>query len=152
MEKKGLAFSAPAPWDESQTVGESLLTPTRIYVKQLLRLTNKGLLKGMAHITGGGLYENVPRMLPKTLAAEIDVATWTVPPVFRWLKQAGNVSSTEFARAWNTGLGMVCVVAKEQVAAVVELLSRDNETVYIIGQLVPRETEGCVLKNLAAWD
>lgn len=152
VERKGLSYHDAAPWDATgKTVGESLLTPTRIYVKPLLRAVRKGLLKGMAHITGGGLYDNIPRMLPETLAAEVDVGAWTVPPVLRWLKQAGNVESHEFARTWNTGLGMVIVVSRENATAAKELLEEAGETVSVVGQLVARSGEGCVLKNIEAW-
>ncbi|KAI9850781.1 MAG: hypothetical protein M1830_006960, partial [Pleopsidium flavum] len=127
VEMKGLSYNDPAPWDEKTSVGSSLLTPTRIYVKSLLRAVRKDLVKGMSHITGGGLVENVPRMLPKHLAAEIDVSTWPMPPVFAWLKRAGNVSSAEFGRAFNTGLGMILVISKENATAVVAELEDAGE-------------------------
>lgn len=98
IERKNLSYTDPAPWDSSTSVGLSLLTPTKIYVKSLLQVTNKHLVKGLSHITGGGLTENVPRMLPKHLAAEIDVAAWQLPPVFRWLKQGGNVAPAEMGK------------------------------------------------------
>ncbi|KAI9786889.1 MAG: hypothetical protein M1839_005120 [Geoglossum umbratile] len=152
IERKGLSYDSAAPWDETMSIGLSLLTPTRIYVKPLFALAQKKLVKGMSHITGGGLTENIPRVLPKQLAAEVDVTTWSLPPVFTWLKEAGNVSSTEFARAFNTGLGMVLVVSVENVKQVVGELEGAGETVFQIGRLVTREAEGCILKNLEAWD
>jgi len=151
VELKRLSYSDPAPWDEKTSVGLSLLTPTRIYVKPLLRTVRKDLIKGMSHITGGGLVENVPRMLPNHLAAEINVSTWPMPPVFAWLKKAGNVSSAEFGRAFNTGLGMILVVSEENVKAVVAELEDAGETVFEVGTLVRRDGEGCVLNNLMAW-
>jgi len=152
IELNGLSFNDPAPWDERISVGLSLLTPTRIYVKPVLGAVRKGVIKGMAHITGGGLVENVPRMLPNHLAAKIDVSRWSVPPVFAWLKKAGNISSIEFGRAFNTGLGMVLVVSKDNVKAVVAELEDAEESVFEVGMLVRRNGEGCVLEGLEAWE
>jgi len=147
-----LQYTDPAPWDGSTSIGLSLLTPTRIYVRPLLQVTNKHLVKGLSHITGGGLTENVPRMLPKHLAARIDVSAWQLPPVFKWLKQTGNVAASEMGRTFNTGIGMVAAVSKENARQVTSELEAAGEKVYTIGKLVPRTTEGCVLLNLASWD
>lgn len=152
VERQGLSYHDKAPWAPNTTVGASLLTPTRIYVKPLLKAVEKDLLKGMAHITGGGLYDNIPRMLPKTLAAEVDVSAWSVPPVLKWLKEAGNVESREFARTWNTGLGMVIVVSKENAAEAKKVLEEAGERVSVIGKLFPRGEDEVVLKNLDAWN
>lgn len=152
VERQGLSYHDQAPWAPNTTVGASLLTPTRIYVKPLLKAVEKDLLKGMAHITGGGLYDNIPRMLPKTLAAEVDVSAWSVPPVLKWLKEAGNVESREFARTWNTGLGMVIVVSKENAAEAKKVLEEAGERVSVIGNLFPRGEDEVVLKNLDAWN
>jgi phosphoribosylamine--glycine ligase/phosphoribosylformylglycinamidine cyclo-ligase len=152
LAREKLVYTDAAPWDKSTTVGLSLLTPTKIYVRQLLKVTNKNLIKGLAHITGGGLTENIPRMLPSHLAAEVDVAAWQLPAIFKWLKQAGNVSSTEMGRTFNTGIGMVAVVSKENAHLVISTLEASGEKVYTIGELVQRSVEGCVLKNLASWD
>lgn len=149
--QEDLSYDSPAPWDESTTVGQSLLTPTRIYVRSLLQLVEKDLVLGMAHITGGGLTENIPRMLPKELAAEVDVEAWSLPPVFSWLKKAGNVESLEFARTFNTGIGMVLVVSEKLVHDAVSELEKAGETVYRIGRLIKRTEHGCVLKNLDSW-
>ncbi|KAI1754287.1 phosphoribosylamine--glycine ligase [Xylaria castorea] len=161
LARENLAYSAPAPWASSSssssssatttTVGESLLTPTRIYVRSVLKALPH--LKGLAHITGGGLTENVPRTLPAHLAAEIDVRAWTLPPVFGWLKRAGNVQASEMARTFNTGVGMVAVVAAGDADAVTRTLRDEGETVYTIGKLVDRDQggEGCVLKGLESW-
>ncbi|KAI1375905.1 phosphoribosylamine--glycine ligase [Hypoxylon crocopeplum] len=155
LAREKLGYASPAPWDASsqqqKSVGDALLTPTRIYVKSVLATLPR--LKGLAHITGGGLTENVPRMLPKHLAAEIDVATWDLPPVFRWLKNAGNVEAAEMARTFNNGVGMVAVVSPADAEAVKAELEMAGETVYTIGKLTARtNTEtGCVLKNLESW-
>ncbi|KAK4138227.1 phosphoribosylamine--glycine ligase [Trichocladium antarcticum] len=153
----GLAYTDPCPWDDpaggAASLGDALLTPTRIYVRPLLDVLAKtgGAVKGMAHITGGGLSENVPRMLPKHLAAEIDVASWALPAVFGWLAKA--VEPKEMARAFNTGVGMVLAVAEDRAEEVVRLLEGHGETVYTVGRLAERAEggSGCVLKNLETW-
>ncbi|OTB07183.1 hypothetical protein M426DRAFT_318209 [Hypoxylon sp. CI-4A] len=152
LAREKLDYASPAPWSPSSSVGDSLLTPTRIYVRSVLAALPR--LKGLAHITGGGLTENVPRMLPKNLAAEIDVGSWTLPPVFRWLKNAGNVEANELARTFNNGVGMVAVVSPADVDAVKKGLEGSGETVYTIGKLTARtdEATGCVLKNLESWN
>lgn len=152
VESKGLGYHDKAPWAPSTSIGESLLTPTRIYVKPLLKAVEKDLLKGMAHITGGGLYDNIPRMLPKHLAAEVEIGTWPVPAVLKWLKEAGNVESHEFARTWNTGLGMVIVASKEKAKEAQQLLEQEGEKVYVLGKLIKRDGEGTVLNNIQAWN
>ncbi|KAG5992522.1 hypothetical protein E4U43_003740 [Claviceps pusilla] len=150
VQSAGLAYDSPAPWDASQTVGESLLTPTRIYVKSLLPVI--GQIKGLAHITGGGLVENVPRMLPETLAADISYGSWDILPVFKWLKQAGNVDPLEMCRTFNSGIGMVIAVDAAKADAVEKQLAA-SEKVYRIGRLVRRESgqPGCTVTNLASW-
>lgn len=152
IETVGLNFSDKAPWGEGETIGESLLTPTRIYVKPLLRVIKKNLVKGVAHITGGGLIDNVPRMLPQDLAAEMNVAAWPVPKVLSWLKLEGKIEHDEFAKTFNTGLGMVMVVSQEDVQETMEELSKAGETVYQVGNVTERHKDGCVLKNRDAWD
>jgi phosphoribosylamine--glycine ligase/phosphoribosylformylglycinamidine cyclo-ligase len=150
--REGISYTDAAPWDNSTTVGLSLLTPTKIYVRSLQPVIKKGVVKGLAHITGGGLIENIPRMLPKHLAAEVDVASWELPPVFRWLKKAGNVEPLEMGRTFNTGIGMVAVVGKDHVQQVIAELESAGEKVYKIGRLVTRTTDACTLKNLRSWD
>jgi phosphoribosylamine--glycine ligase/phosphoribosylformylglycinamidine cyclo-ligase len=152
VDRERLPYTDPAPWNNTTSVGLSLLTPTRIYVKPLLKVIMKKLLLGLSHITGGGLTENIPRMLPSHLAAEVDVSSWQLLPVFKWLKQAGNVSSAEMGRTFNMGVGMVAVVNKENVKQVISELEAEGETVYTIGKLVSRKTDGCLLNNTAAWD
>ncbi|KAL8953965.1 MAG: hypothetical protein Q9222_000175 [Ikaeria aurantiellina] len=96
-ERAGLRYTDPSPWSNGELVGESLLTPTRIYVKSIQAATEKDLIKGMAHITGGGLTDNVPRMLPEHLAAVLDASTWKVPEVMKWLKKTGNISNVSIS-------------------------------------------------------
>ncbi|MFL1874685.1 phosphoribosylformylglycinamidine cyclo-ligase [Hansschlegelia beijingensis] len=135
--RSGVALDAPAPFAPLQSLGRALLAPTRIYVRPLLAaLKATGGLKALAHITGGGLPDNLPRVLPDGLGAEIDLSRITPPPVFGWLASAGDVAETEMLRAFNCGVGMVAVVAADEAEAVAELLRREGETVTIIGEIV----------------
>ncbi|KAF4548157.1 Homoserine kinase [Elsinoe fawcettii] len=160
IEHSGLDFASPAPFqvadeDKGKTLGQILLTPTKIYVRSLLEVVKKDLVKGMAHITGGGLYDNIPRMLPDHLGADVDAARWDVPPVMRWLKKAGNVEAKEFARTWNTGLGMVLVVAGEKVDEVKSVLEKEGERIYVIGKLVERKDisgDEVLVRGMERWD
>ncbi|KAM7199094.1 putative bifunctional purine ADE1 [Naviculisporaceae sp. PSN 640] len=153
VDKRGVRYTDSCPWEEGKTVGEALLTPTKIYVKSLLNVLEKeqGAVKGMAHITGGGLTENVPRMLPDELAAEIEVGSWEVPGVFRWLRES--VEPKEMARTFNNGVGMVLAVEEGRVEGVKKVLEESGEKVWVIGRLKSKEAgeEGCVLKGLEAW-
>ncbi|KAM0334084.1 hypothetical protein ACHAQA_001104 [Verticillium albo-atrum] len=154
VEREGLQYSDSAPWDQGRSVGENLLTPTRIYVKSLRGVVEKGLVKGLAHITGGGLIDNVPRMLPDELAAEIDLTSWQVPAVFKWLKVNGNVEALQMCRTFNMGIGMVVAVGTDQVEGTVAALEAAGEKVSRIGRLVKREGEACVMTNMTAvaWE
>jgi len=138
----GLAWDAPAPFREGMTLGEALLTPTRIYVKPLLKaIRETGALKALAHITGGGFPENIPRVLPKHLAAEVDLDSIPVPPVFSWLAKTGGVEAKEMLRTFNCGIGMIVVVAPENAQAVINTLTNEGEIVVPLGRMVER-TEG----------
>ena len=124
-----------APFDDGRTLGEALLVPTRLYVKQALAAIRAGGVHGLAHITGGGLTENLPRVLPEGLGAEIDLATWPLPPVFRWLAETGRLSEAELLKTFNAGNGMVAVVAADRAAALTSLLESLGETVFAIGHV-----------------
>jgi phosphoribosylformylglycinamidine cyclo-ligase len=139
VERAGLDWQADAPFAEDRTLAEALLTPTRVYVKPLLAAIRKtGAIKAMAHITGGGFPENIPRALPKTLAAEIDLDAVAVPPVFSWLAEAGGIEAHEMLRTFNCGIGMVLVVAAENVDAVTRSLESSGEAVSTIGRIIER--------------
>jgi len=153
VERSGLAWSDPAPFDRSRSLGEALLEPTRIYVKSCLAALAAGGVTGFAHITGGGLLENPPRSYAETIAAEIDATAWELPPVFRWLAETGGVPAAELARTFNCGIGMTVTVSLERANAVTEALTAGGETVYRIGRLVER-AEGAPsvsLEGLGAW-
>jgi phosphoribosylformylglycinamidine cyclo-ligase len=134
VEASGLGYADPAPFAPGLSLGEALLTPTRIYVKSCLAAARAGLAKGMAHITGGGLIENPPRMLGDGLACEIDGAAWTPPPVFGWLAQVGRVDAQEMARTFNCGIGMALATDRPDEAQA--LLEAAGETVWRIGRVV----------------
>ncbi|GAA5844448.1 hypothetical protein JCM11251_001666 [Rhodosporidiobolus azoricus] len=146
----GYTYSSPVPWDTSRTLGDELLTPTTIYVKQLLPAIRQGSIKGLSHITGGGFTENIPRVLPKGVGCFVDAGSFEFLPVFRWLMKEGNVAPSEMARTFNCGIGMVVVVAKEKAAEVEQLLKASGEAkVYTLGETVAGE--GCEMRNLEKW-
>ncbi len=134
----GLSYDKPAPFDPAQELGAALLAPTRIYVAACLAAIKAGGVHALAHITGGGLDENLPRVLPKELAAQLDGKSWDRPAVFHWLAEAGGIEESEMTRTFNCGIGMAVVVAADQAEALTALLRRAGETVYTIGQIVRR--------------
>ena len=121
-----------------QTIGEELLTPTRLYPRICLPLIREFDIHGMVHITGGGFYENIPRALPEHMGAEVNGAAWTIPPVFRLLQEWGNVDWTEMYRTFNMGIGMVLIVSSDEADRITAQLNAQHETVYHIGHV----TEG----------
>lgn len=139
VELSGLAYDAPAPFAPGKKLGEALLTPTRIYVKPLLKaIRETGAIKALAHITGGGFPENIPRVLPKHLAAEIDLAAVKAPAVFSWLAKTGGVAPNEMLRTFNCGVGMIAVVSPDKADEVAAVLAAEGETVFRLGRMVAR--------------
>jgi len=150
----GLGWDDPAPFAPEKSLGAALLTPTRIYVRTLLAAIHGGRIKALAHITGGGLVENIPRVLPPGFHAELDASRWSIPPVFRWLKAQGGIDDHEFARTFNCGIGMVTIVAPDDADAVKASLTAAGETVYPVGRIVPRSggSSDTVIKGTTtAW-
>lgn len=146
----GLTYSSPCPWDSTKTLGQSLLEPTRIYIKSLLPAAQKGLFKGMSHITGGGFVENIPRVLPKNLGCYVDAKTWDLPPVFKFLMKVGGVEPLEMARTFNNGIGMVILVSPENLEEALQSIKDSGEpVVYKIGEIV--DGSGVEMRNLEAW-
>ena len=133
--RAGLGWNDPSPFADGQTVAESFLMPTRMYVKPCLAAIKAGGVKALAHITGGGLVENLPRVLPAGMGAEIDAASWRGLPVFKWLKETGNIDSAEMFRAFNAGIGMVIVCTHTDVEKIAGALHAAGETVQVIGQI-----------------
>jgi len=147
--RSGLRYDAPSPFGGG-SLGQALLEPTRIYVKQLLgAIRGTGALKGLAHITGGGLPGNVPRCLPDGLRARLDARRWTAPPVFGWLKEVGGVPTDDMLRTFNCGLGMIVVVAESDAGRVAKSLVDAGETVSEIGfiERAPTAEADCVVDH-----
>lgn len=144
----GLSWSDPAPFNDEATLGEALLEPTRIYVKSILKaIRNTHGIKALAHITGGGFPENIPRVLPKDFSAELDLEAIDVPAVFSWLAKTGGVAPEEMMRTFNCGIGMILAVASGQAAQVAAVLQEAGETVTPIGRIVPRRDAGVIYRG-----
>jgi phosphoribosylaminoimidazole synthetase len=137
VERAGLAWDTPAPFAEELTLAEALLAPTRIYVRSILPLIKGGLIKGGAHITGGGLIENPPRAIVDGLHPKIDWNAWPLPPVFDWLQKTGGVSDHELRRTFNCGVGFMLIAGPENAHAVLESLLNAGEDAFVMGQLAP---------------
>ena len=149
----GLGYADPAPFAVSSpeaTLGEVLLTPTRIYVKSCLAAHAANLVHGLAHITGGGLIDNIPRVLPDGLGVVLDAKRWTAPPVFAWLSQQGNVAAAEMAHTFNCGIGMIVIVPASQVNEARGIFEDGGEMVSDIGVVTATTGERVVINNLDA--
>lgn len=138
VERTGLGWDAPAPFTQA-SLGEALLAPTRLYVTSALSAIRAGGVHGLAHITGGGLTENLPRVLPEGLGANVDLDAWPLPPVFKWLAQEGAMDQAELLKTFNAGIGMVLVVAADAADKLVQTLEEAGETVHRIGQVAAGE-------------
>lgn len=137
----GIDYGEAAPFDPKVSLSTALLTPTRIYVRGCLAAIRAGGVRALAHITGGGLLENLPRVLPTHLAADIDGSTWPVPPVFDWLTTDGRVPAAEMLRTFNCGIGMAVVVAPDRAEALTEIFSEHGERVFRIGRIGRRAAD-----------
>ncbi|MDA0662414.1 MAG: phosphoribosylformylglycinamidine cyclo-ligase [Proteobacteria bacterium] len=137
--QSGLGYADDAPFAAGSDLGTALLTPTRIYVKSCLAALKTGGIRAFAHITGGGLTENLPRVLPDGLTAALDTASWPMPPVFDWLAREGGISAGEMRRTFNCGIGMVVIVESQSAPAVRSALEEAGEAVYAIGRIMPRD-------------
>ena len=138
VEMSGLGWDATSPFGGG-TLGAALLAPTRLYVKQALFAVRAGGVHALAHITGGGLTENPPRVIPEGLACEIDLSAWVLPPVFRWLAQTAGMSQPELLKTFNCGIGMMVVVAPDRADTISDLLTEHGETVVRLGRVIPGE-------------
>ena len=152
VDVSGVAYADKAPFAPHLTLGEALLAPTRIYVRSCLAAIRAGTVKALAHITGGGFIDNIPRVLPEGLGASVDAAEIALPPMMSWLANAGNVPHMEMARTFNCGIGMIVVCAPDKAAEAKRLLAEHGESVSEIGQIVPH-TDGSRVEmlNLARW-
>ncbi|WP_137700317.1 phosphoribosylformylglycinamidine cyclo-ligase [Marimonas lutisalis] len=138
VEISGLGWEADCPWAEG-SLGAALLAPTRLYVKQALAAVRAGGVHALAHITGGGLTENLPRVLPEGLGAEIDLGAWALPPVFGWLRETGGMAEAELLKTFNCGIGMILAVEADRAEALKELLEGEGESVSVLGRVVAGE-------------
>jgi phosphoribosylformylglycinamidine cyclo-ligase len=148
VESSGMRFDAQAPFSPVMTLGGALLAPTRLYVRSCLRaIRQTGAVKALAHITGGGFTDNIPRVLPRHLGVAIDLARLPVLPVFKWLAERGNIAEGELLRTFNCGIGMVAIVEPEAVKAVSEVLADAGESVTPLGKVIAAEGEHRVVYN-----
>ena len=135
VERSGLGWTAPAPFHPDLGLAETLMAPTKIYVRSVLPLIKAGLIKGGAHITGGGLIENPPRAIAKTLEPRFDWEAWPLPPVFHWLQREGGLADRELRRTFNCGLGFVLITAPTDAPAVLAALLNAGEEAFVVGEL-----------------
>jgi phosphoribosylformylglycinamidine cyclo-ligase len=148
VETSGVPLGAPAPFSPVMTLGGALLAPTRLYVKSCLRaIRDTGAVKGLAHITGGGFTDNIPRVLPKGLGVGIDLARVPVLPVFKWLAEQGGVAELELLRTFNCGIGMIAIVAPDAVERVTDVFAEAGESVVLLGQVIAAAGEQRVVYN-----
>jgi phosphoribosylformylglycinamidine cyclo-ligase len=146
--QSGLTWDAPAPFAPVMTLGGALLAPTRLYVKSCLRaIRETGAVKGLAHITGGGFTDNIPRVLPRHLGVGIDLARLPVLPVFKWLAEQGGIAELELLRTFNCGIGMIAIVKPDATRDVTEVLAAAGETVVQLGEVIPSAAEHRVIYN-----
>ena len=139
VERSGLAWEAPAPFEAGRSLAEALMAPTRIYVKSVLPQIKAGAIRGVAHITGGGLIENPPRAIAEGLEPRFDWDAWPLPAVFGWLQSVGGVSDHELRRTFNCGVGLVLIVKPDSVGEVLTALLAAGETAFVCGQLAAAE-------------
>jgi phosphoribosylformylglycinamidine cyclo-ligase len=144
VEMSGLGWDAASPFGDG-TLGDALLAPTRLYVRSCLAAIRAGGVHALAHITGGGLTENPPRVIPEGLACEIDLSSWTLPPVFKWLARTANMSQPELLKTFNCGIGMIVIVGADRADDLATLLRAAGETVVPLGRVI--EGEGVVYKG-----
>lgn len=153
IEHKNMGYDDFAPFAQDKPLGEALLEPTRIYVKSCLELVQNVPVKALAHITGGGLTENLPRVLPKKTQAVIDCHGWEVSPLYKWIIGSASIEAEEILRTFNAGIGMVAVVGKEHVGPALKLLQQQGERAYAVGEIAPHDADEPVVtyENLGAF-
>lgn len=146
VKDNNFSYSDKCSFDASITLGEALLTPTKIYIRALLPLLKQcGIIKGLSHITGGGLTENIPRVLPDGIGVELDASAWPFLPVFKWLKQYGNLTNDDMSVTYNCGLGMVAIVPADKVQEAINAIQASGESVYVIGKAIKTNSEDRVV-------
>ena len=148
IQKAGISYLDNAPFQPGTSLADALLEPTKIYVTSTLAAIAAGGVHGIAHITGGGLIENIPRVLPKGLGANLNASTWKLPEVFKWLANTGKISQREMARTFNCGIGMVIIVDKQKADSLSQILQQHSESVIHIGKIVKREDSSVKIINI----
>jgi len=146
IERGGIDLDTP--WHDGQTLADALLTPTRIYVRPILDLLANGNVHALCHITGGGLTENLPRVIPDTLCCELE--PWPMPPIFEWLREQGNIESSEMLRTFNCGVGMVVCVPADEADTALAALIQSGETAWLLGRVAERKTDESTVRVLTA--
>jgi len=157
LSDNSINLQSKTPFDPTKTFAEALLTPTKIYISSVLSLLNnaKCKIKGIAHITGGGLYENIPRILPPGLSASLDATAWSLPPIFQWIREIGEINCEEMAGIFNCGIGLVIVVGHDEIDTANTILSEHGEHVYNIGKINSSTTDTplVVIDNMhSSWE
>jgi phosphoribosylformylglycinamidine cyclo-ligase len=145
VEKSGLGLEAPAPFAPAKALGEALLVPTRLYVRSCLEAIQTGGIKGLAHITGGGITDNLPRCLSQGLDAEVDLSAIAVLPVFQWLAREAGIAESEMLRTFNCGIGMVAVADEKNAGHVIDAFQEAGDRAVRIGKLVEGTGEAKVV-------
>jgi phosphoribosylformylglycinamidine cyclo-ligase len=141
LAQKNINLSDPSPISAGHSIGEDLIAPTKIYVKSCLEAIKTGKVKALAHITGGGLLENIPRVMEDNLCANIDLNSWEMLPIFKWLQKEGNVAAEEMLKTFNCGIGMILVLHKEDVIEVTEIFTNMEEQCYVIGKIEKSDSQ-----------
>ena len=144
VEQSGLAWDAPAPFSNSKSLGAALLTPTTLYVKSALAAIKQGGVTGLAHITGGGITDNLPRALPENMNAEIDLSAWTPPPVFGWLAKSAGIEPKEMLRTFNCGIGLCVIAPADKADGIIAAFAAHGQIAYRVGTLIPGQGEAAV--------
>ncbi len=150
IEKNNISYNEKVKLSGNKTVGELLLEPTKIYVRTCLEIIERTGVKAFAHITGGGLTENIPRVLPEGFAAEINCKSWKLPPLFSWLLNLGGMGERELLRTFNCGIGMIMVIDKKEQKKVEEILNRRKEKYSVIGKIIKNKTAEVIYKNVGS--
>jgi phosphoribosylformylglycinamidine cyclo-ligase len=154
VEVSGVGYKDNCPFEANKTLGEALLEPTKIYVKSTLKVLKTGAVNGISHITGGGFVENIPRILPDGVTVHVDASIWTLPPVFNWIKDTGNITAQEMSKTFNCGIGLVVIVKAEGAAEAKAIFEAEGETVYTIGTVTKKtadEPKTIVTGAAGAW-
>jgi len=146
VEKSGLSYHDPAPFNDKKSLGMALLEPTRIYVKSCLAALESGSVHGLAHITGGGLTENIPRILPDGLSVQLDSRNWPILPVFTWLAKTGNIARDDMALTFNCGIGMILIVDRADEQKIINILKDYDEAVYSLGEVIEHRPDQPIVK------